>query len=625
MGKKKDKITQDKSFIAYKCFYSDCNIIELKTGEFVKMYEITESDWSLSWAGYNTSLKLLIGEPEIENILSYQFFCWKEKRYVLFRVKADVVDDVVSVFEHIVETYYENVPEFVLKEVNLTEWFDIMYHLVHFKGLDRELILDGKKSRSMKEDIQPFNRKVKLDHLEIGVDGKQIQTMVITNFPSSVFNGLLTELLSISENIYTSLYLKKVNVEHCKKALELDKEIFETKREILRAYLENVIQKNQILYQTCLLVSVAGDEYEVNQTVKHLEDLVKKYMISVSTLEYQQPKAYLSNFPLCENLIHYNNVLDEDGVISLLGFSWIERLHSGATYGIFDLSGKQMSFNRLIEKNSGFYLGSDNEEVNKAIQTEIRQLCEHQPDLKVAVFTLSNLDISHVDLKGVQILGNDLDINRELLRAFVYLHCGVNGHVSKRIREVLFKVLSTDDNVKSYCDFLTAVARIDSDLCGQLEQSDVMTADGKCEECNGVKVYTSSESSYEGRLLQIMSGITACKADIIYILCADEIAKLEGNKFLTKLLGRKDKIFNLSGKTDMIFYNNPIVKDLIRNAEFIRIFKCNTLDRINVANLLGLNKVQKNYISDGITDGVHNLLITKYVDYMLEFREGEYE
>lgn len=610
---KMKKIAQDKDFIRYKAFYPECNIVEIKTGEFIKMYEINELDKYDNWAAYNNSLRLLVNG--VNHSTTYQFFTYKKRNYILFHIKADVVDDTLEMFANIIKSYLD---DFEFKEVNLHEWFNIIYNLIHYKDLDRDLILPGKKQRTLKQDIQPYGRCTKPLHIEYEQSQKIVKTLLLANYPSEVFNGLLSEILNISDKIYSSLYLKKVNIEHCISALELDEHMESNKKVILKNYLEDCFDLGIPLYHTCLLISVYGTEGEVEKIVKKIEDLTSRYYMSINHLEYQQNQAYLSNFPLCENLINCNKVLNEDNVIGLLGFSWINKLHCGVNYGFSELSGCPVLFNRTAEKNSGFYLGSDYEQVNKAIFKEIKELHQYNQDLKFAVFTMNDC-INCTPLDNTKILSDDLSLNREILKAVVYLTCGTNGRVSSRIEKNLNLVLGKNENVISIDAFLNAVMSTDSSLGGELEQKISEQLKAGAEMCTSkqyLQVYKPVGVTYYERLLQVLGGIANCDADVIYILCADEIARINNNYFLTELFKTKGKVYNLSGKDNGAIYKNSIIKELFSQSEFKRIFQCNSLDRVNIAAILSLNKEQKLHITSK-----GSLLITKYVDYLLTERE----
>lgn len=614
--KKKKRVIQDKDFIRYKAFYQECNIIEIRAGEFVKMYEIIELEKCDNWATYNNSLRWLINEPD--NLVAYQFFCYKHKNYALFCLKSDVVDDALVLFDELIENHSVNSVNFKFRELDLKEWFSIIYNLVHFKDLDRELVLVGKKQRALKQDIQPYGRQTKPLYIEFTESQKITKTLLISNYPSEIFNGLLSEILGISDKIYSSLYLKGVHLENCLAGLDLDSGMEQNKKGILRAYLEDNLSFGIPLYHTCLLLGISGTEVEVERIVNKIEDLTSKYLISVNHLEYQQNRAYLSTIPLCDNLINCNKVLNEDNVISLLGFSWIDKLHCGVKYGFSEISGCPVYFNRTTEKNSGFYLGSDSEQINKAILEEIKELHQYSPKLKFAVFTMDDCT-KCITLGNTKILSDNLNLNREILKAMVYLTCGTNGRVSSRIDKTLNCVLSKDENVMSINAFLSAIMSTDSSFGGDLEQkiSDELKAGSEiCMSKQYLQVYKPVGVTYYERLLKILGGVANCDADIIYVLCADEIAKLNNNYFLNELFKDKCKVYNLSGKDNEAIYKNSIIKELFSQSEFKRVFQCNSLDRVNISAILGLNKEQKLHITSK-----GSLLITKYVDYLLTDKE----
>lgn len=617
---KEKKIVQDKDFIRYKAFYQECDVIEIKSGEFIKMYEISELDNCDSWAAYNNSLRWLINSPD--NLLTYQFFNYKDRKFILFRVKADVVDDALEMFDNIISSYTISNENFDFRAVGLHDWFNILHNLTQFKDLDKELVLTERKQKTLKQYIQPYNRHTKPLFVEFEQSQIVTRTLIIFNYPSEVFNGLLSEILSISDRIYSSLYLKKVDCEACLGGLDLIKDMEPNKKVILKSYLEDSLSFGIPLYHTCSLLSVSGTEIEVERIVNKIEDLASKYFVSINNLEYQQNCAYLSTLPLCDNLINCNKVLSDDSVIGLLAFSWINKLHCGVRYGVSELSGCPVLFNRMIEKNSGFYLGSDVKQISQAIQKEIKELHQYNPNLKFAVFTMDDCS-NCCPLENTKILCDDLKLNREILKAMVYLTCGTNGRVSTRISNILNDVLEKDINNKSIDDFLNAIMGTDSSLGGELEQkinANLKSGMEMCVNKQYLQIYKALSGTYYERLLKTMGGIVNCDADIIYILCADEIAKLNDNYFLMELFKNRDKVYNLSGKNNVMIYKNKIVKELLQKSDFKYVLQCGSLDRVNLTAILGLSKEQKLHIM-----GRGSLLITKYVDYMLVDDGGDRE
>ena len=613
----KEKV-QDKNYIKFHKLYPECNVIEVKEHVFIKLLQVKDNVKETDRETYNENLKELLK-------LGQQFFYKGEKMYVVVKTEADYIDDAIIDFNGIAYDCSEMVEGFDTQEVELKDWLDLISGLSQFKALDDEVWNEAlsnkkRKKKTVRAVIQPYDRKTYDEYLEI--DGNVSKSLMLTNFPSKVFNGLLTEIMEISDGITGSLYLKEVEMENCLTALDMV-EHEDSRNKSVREYLTKNIENRESLYHACLLLNITGLVGEVNRAYKKIEELCKKYVIGINTLEHQQNKAFLSVLPLGNNLIHYNKVLHEDNVIGLLNYSWVKRLHTGIYYGKSNISEKDVRWNRLLETASGFYLGSDTRAIIQKIKNEISEIRSNFPGKKIAVFTLGAVNrksSTFVDTKNIRVLTDDPKVNREILRALFYMAVGVNGNVANRYKDILGRVLDHDQNVKNYDSFLEAVNIFDTELgkrLGNERIKAVMSYDRDMEDCGSMTIYKALDVSYIEQMLYLMGGIANCKADVIYILQGDEIAKLHNNWFINEILGRKDKLITVMSADDMVMYRNPQFKKAIMDSKFINISRCTTLEKVNISGILKLSKEQSNFISENVINE-QSIIITAYAEYLLK-------
>lgn len=621
-NKEKESI-QDKNFIKFARLYPECNVIELKDGVFLKLLQINDNLREGDCDTYNQSLKELLK-------IGQQFYYIGNMMYVVIKSEADYIDDAVVEFDGMMYECAEMANVFETKEVGLKDWINMISRMSQFKDFDDEvwksICESGKKKdkQTIKSVIQPYDRVGHAEYLEI--ENKVSKTIILTNYPSKVFNGLITEIMEISDGITGSLYLKEVEMENCLVALDMEKEGKEdgSRNSYIRDYLTKNIEKNERLFHSCLFLNISGFVGEVERAYKKIEELCKKYLIGINTLEHQQNKAFLSVLPLGNNLIHYNKVLHEDSVIGLLNYSWIKRLHTGIYYGKSNISEKDVMWNRLLEKSSGFYLGSDSKAVRGKIKNEIREIQTKFKNRRIAVFTLGAVDRKSngfVDLDKGKVLCKDVEINREILRGLFYLVTGTNGNITNRNKDILGRVLENDYNVESYERFISAISNYDVKLAEKLNTEQLKKI---MSENNEVKkqrvnfcVYKALSETKREQLLYLLGGIANCDANIIYILNGDEFAKLSDNRFINEILKQTNKIITVMGENGMVMYRNPHFKKAIRESEFINISRCNTLEKINIAGILKLSKEQSNFINENVINE-QSIIITQYAEYLLK-------
>ena len=622
--KKKEKESiQDKNFIKFARLYPECNVIELKDKVFLKLLQVKDNLREGDSDTYNQSLKELLK-------IGQQFSYKGNMMYVVIKAEADYIDDAVVEFESMMYECAEMADVFETQEVKLKDWIDMINRMSQFKDFDEEVwekLCEGrnkKNKQTIKGMIQPYDRVGHAEYLEIG--NKVSKTIMLTNYPSKVFNGLITEIMEISDSITGSLYLKEVEMENCLAALDMEKEKKEdgSRNSYIREYLTKNIEKNEKLFHSCLFLNISGFVGEVDRAYKKIEELCKKYLIGINTLEHQQNKAFLSVLPLGNNLIHYNKVLHEDNVIGLLNYSWIKRLHTGIYYGKSNISEKDVMWNRLLEKSSGFYLGSDSRTVRGKIKNEIMEIQRKFKDRRIAVFTLGAVDRKSnvfIDLNKGKMLCKDVEINREILRGLFYLVIGTNGNITSKNKDILSRVLENENNLESYEKFISAVSNYDVKLAEKLnteQLKEIMSDKNEVKKQRGKYcVYKALCETHREQLLYLFGGIANCDANIIYILDGDEFAKLGDNRFINRILEQTDKMITVMGNDGMVMYRNPHFKKAIRESEFINVSRCNTLEKINLASILKLSKEQSNFISENVIDE-QSIIITQYAEYLLK-------
>jgi len=566
---KKEKAIQDKNFIRFQKIYPDCNVIEVKEHVYLKMYKILDNVEK----NYNECLKVLLK-------YGHQFFFKGDETYIIIKVEADVVDDAVMEFGTLVFECSEMLEGFDLEEVEIKDWLEKVCELSQIKN-------EIKIEKGIRQQIQPWNRKTRDEYIEI--DGKKSRTVLLTNYPSKLFSGLITEIMQLSDEITGSLFVKGVNVEHCLEGAD----------GYFKRYLEEIKEKEKQIYNTCMFLNLTDEVYE------KVEKMASKYLVGINTLEHQQNQAFLSVLPLGINYVNYNKGLVEDSVIGLLNLSWMKKVCCGVRYGKSILSEKDIYYNRLIENASGFYLGKNS---RKRVEREIEQIKKIAPDKKIEIIYMFG------DGEKVDVLGKDLVMNRELLKAFYYLVFSINGILPRQYEMVLDKVI---EKVTDYDSFVSALLNEDSGIGNKLntEEYREMLTGGIC-----------LSSTYKESLIQMMAKIAQSEADVIYVMDGDKIAKITGNQFIHLIMKKKDKLITVCGdekeESQMCFYRNPEFKEAIRESEFVQIGKCSILEKVNVVGLLGLSKVQSSFIDDSVI-GEQSVLITKYSDYMVKEKEFE--
>lgn len=183
--------------------------------------------------------------------------------------------------------------------------------------LDRFLRAGFGKSFDPRDEMItiPSPESVKFSPLSFQEDGILGSTYLITRFPSSVPNGWLAGLCSLSK---TKTVMRMKPVPKAKAVHRIDAAILEleTKRvgkesqlqesdahlETLRSLLEDLQQSDETLFDVTLLVT-AYEEGKGNANRKAVKDSLREMGFGFSDLFGRQQEGYVSSFPSEKNLL----------------------------------------------------------------------------------------------------------------------------------------------------------------------------------------------------------------------------------------------------------------------------------------------------------------------------------
>lgn len=614
-----------KGFVSFEAYYPEVSVFKINDG-FCKAYKLEDP----ACADRESYVKTIMSYIKVPNGGSVQF-CHLDGMDVMVVVsKADTPEAAMSEFEGMT---------FPLPELSISEWVSLISKTAIFKAFEHEDMIGavnqkGKPAGSIIQYLQPKSTEatgkgVKKDNRFLEIEGKYVQTVVFTSFPTYIYASFLTEVIRISPDVKTSLHIRCVDKEKCMKAIEKLKVKLSDAR--LNG-MKEALMSDEPLYHTQLLVSMSGDtKEEVNRVMELIRGVAERYLISMNFLEYQQTQAYKSVLPLGCMYVRNCRVLTEEQLLGLLPLSWMRHVANGVCYGRDINTGTHIFYNRLMTRESGFMLGSDPEFIQDRIISEIEQVRKMKPDACISIFTTNPRTCEKLVRKyGCEsaefpMLCRNGAIDREILRLITVSVCGNNGDLSREKKSIMESVLS--GSVSTYERYVTEISgkntHMGKQLAGLLEASNVPVS-GMQE--GGVKVFLCGgrQAKYVQRVVALINSALRTGADMAYIVSAEGIAGSPLIRSIPKM--KKATIWTMTSLTEngeglRRLYLEPQSKDAIYKADFLDISRHETADRVRLRGILEFDRSENAILS--AKESGSGLMMTKEASYIYKAEEEE--
>lgn len=299
--KKKSRIGKaGYQFVSYDGHIPELNMF-INDGYYFKMY-LPEESFS----------KFFMEDSLCCSGFKIQLIASKNQVYELLGIQSDSPEEAEEKFRQ-----FESKNKYYAAACQ--EWFDLMSKRLKFEAFSE--ILQGKRTKKLTKinGVQPY--KIIHSQKSMELSGKTVKTVILMGYPSRMFPAFCTELVGIADNLVFVLFVEQMDAKRCMDGMNLSKTIQAMRREAMESFLRESIRNGTRLYNICALVAIDGLPGEVEEIFQRLKEFCRKYLVSVSELDYQQADAWKSTLPLMKNRIHYYRVLTEDNLKALLPWS----------------------------------------------------------------------------------------------------------------------------------------------------------------------------------------------------------------------------------------------------------------------------------------------------------------
>lgn len=620
-----------KGYVAVKGYYPDINMMVTETG-FCKIFKLPDPI-ATDRAGYEAAVA---GYLRYGKDISVQVSHIGGADYMVVAVKADDVDAAVQRFEEL---------GLDCPELSIAEWCDVITAVSRrevFTGKEQIGAVNkkNKPTGSIVPMLQPFFSKPRLDAKGKPVkefDSKNFdandvytRTVLVSSLPEHIYPSLCTEIMKVSDDIVISLFVREIDKEACLYSMgqfydKLRKNISKQRMDRMDELLKGEAQ----LLDIALLISVSAEvKHDVDMMVEKIQGVAQRYLADINYLDHQQLAAFRSLVPLGMNFIRANKVIMESDILGLMPLSWCRHVATGISYGRDLETDKEIFYNRLLAKGSGFILGSDTSIIEKRVIREAEQFAAAGKKVEIYVINPESTPLLYdkydFDIPTEKLIREDdpQEYKECIYKAMMLYMMGAGNKkgLSNKNKAIYDEVLAA--HPESIEDFKAVISEKDRIL----GQKFVSIFDPEAEDysrvnepgiCCNAPIGKSTRNTFMESTIQLIKQITHTKADVVYILNADIIVATGALKLAKKM--NPNTIFTFTaitkdGTAMQTLYNSNAGKALIEESDFLDITRHSTVDRISLGSILDFDKCQKAVIS--ATDQETGILIAGDTMYL---------
>lgn len=538
-----------KGYVAVKGYYPDINMMVTETG-FCKIFKLPDPI-ATDRAGYEAAVA---GYLRYGKDISVQVSHIGGADYMVVAVKADDVDAAVQRFEEL---------GLDCPELSIAEWCDVITAVSRrevFTGKEQIGAVNkkNKPTGSIVPMLQPFFSKPRLDAKGKPVkefDSKNFdandvytRTVLVSSLPEHIYPSLCTEIMKVSDDIVISLFVREIDKEACLYSMgqfydKLRKNISKQRMDRM----DELLKGEERLLDIALLISVSAEvKHDVDMMVEKIQGVAQRYLADINYLDHQQLAAFRSIVPLGVNFVRANKVVMESDVLGLMPLSWCRHVATGISYGTDLETDKEIFYNRLLAKGSGFILGSDSNIIEKRIIREAEQFAAAGKKVEIYVInpeaTPMLYDKYDFDIPTEKLIKEDdpQEYKDCIYKAMMLYMMGAGNKkgLSNKNRAIYDEVLAA--HPESIEDFKAVISEKDRIL----GQKFVSIFDPEAEDysrvnepgiCCNAPIGKSTRNTFMESTIQLIKQITHTKADVVYILNADIIVATGALKLAKKM------------------------------------------------------------------------------------------
>jgi hypothetical protein len=611
---KKKKKKYEKDFLKYGGCVSELDLFATADGMFYRVYR---PDLPLDQYDADKIHKML---RPIDGECRLQFVISDDRVYELIGIEADDVYDANEKFD-----LMESV-NFPADRVSCLNWSEMMAYRTIFA--ERPSV-----KKKMIDSLQPYNLTRKQKTLEIS--GKTAKTLLLIGYPSKVFAGFTTELMKLSPRLTLSIHAQELDAQTCLDGLNSTDMIRPARREMMKRFLTETMEKEGHIYNTCALISLVGLPGEIEDDYKKLSEYCKKYLINLSELDYQQGIAFASTLPMLQNYIRYNRVMTADNLEALLPWSALGESEKTVCYGSDAIVGK-VFYDRRVLNESGFIVSSDPNWARSQMINEIKRYQETGSE------SISIVSVGDPELPGLTDLEKPkktaIDYNK---RADFWLYetavmrwaidrFSTNGKTMRKHIEAVRnasdvasfrsdkKDMSDKERMAGYLDrFLSTFNDNDRRVLTSSEFPHIFRI--TIRETNYGKVYQIPADLKESeRQMAYALMVHSLKVGIVYSLNTECFAWYLSSFFKPNT----DVLYTFLTKDNYTLYESDRFAEIYNECPFLLAGEHKTAEKLRLCSVTGMTKDERAWISEPARGAV---FVSQLVNYMLldDSQKGE--
>ena len=341
----------------------------------------------------NAIMEMKIGEGK--NNITHE-------KYLTLSLEADNIDAAIKAFSKLdneVSTFIKKINNADTQPMTLEERLGVLYDIYNLNAdvpFQKKAKISEHPAQTFdlnwlkrqgittKDIIAPPSISFNYNHSMIG--DKYAKTMFISNLPTYLETGILSDITDIPCNMLTSIHFESLGQDRTIKLIRnqlvnINSNVIDAQKKATKSgyspdlistdlkraqeqanqLMDDVTTRNQKLFLVTLAITVFADnQTELDRYASMVKTAAQKHLCSARDLNYQQEYGFTTSLPLAYNKLFVQRLLTTEAASVFIPFSTQElSQNKGMYYGLNAVSRNLILFNRLNSKNAnGVILGT---------------------------------------------------------------------------------------------------------------------------------------------------------------------------------------------------------------------------------------------------------------------------
>lgn len=341
----------------------------------------------------NAIMEMKIGEGK--NNITHE-------KYLTLSLEADNIDAAIKAFSKLdneVSTFIKKINNADTQPMTLEERLSVLYDIYNLNAdvpFQKKAKISEHPAQTFdlnwlkrqgittKDIIAPPSISFNYNHSMIG--DKYAKTMFISNLPTYLETGILSDITDIPCNMLTSIHFESLGQDRTIKLIRnqlvnINSNVIDAQKKATKSgyspdlistdlkraqeqanqLMDDVTTRNQKLFLVTLAITVFADnQTELDRYASMVKTAAQKHLCTARDLNYQQEYGFTTSLPLAYNKLFVQRLLTTEAASVFIPFSTQELSQNrGMYYGLNAVSRNLILFNRLNSKNAnGVILGT---------------------------------------------------------------------------------------------------------------------------------------------------------------------------------------------------------------------------------------------------------------------------